>query len=268
MLLTDYDADTDRFSVNDPGYSRTSYARSNVSDMLMYELLPSPNVSTVPLAYPLFKQCDPRWGPDLIHVKTVCSVGCLMSSTSMVLRERGVGIPAGTRAVSGGVVSGAAVSGTVVSGAAAALQSATPGTLNTWLLANGGYVGDTDDLDEAAVVNLDPARIAWNDTTSMHRSNDIPWEGVVRLIDAGAAVIANVMDGHHFVLVVGYDPDSADTLFVNDPGFDRPSYSYANDVVGWRLYAIDAAGAQRATWSPSFEAQRGAIAAAMAEASS
>jgi hypothetical protein len=27
-----------------------------------------------------------------------------------------------------------------------------------------------------------------------------------------------------------------DTLFVNDPGFNRASYSYSNDVVGWRLY--------------------------------
>ena len=56
---------------------------------------------------------------------------------------------------------------------------------------------------------------------------------------AGAVVIANVMGGGHFVLVVGYD-DAAhgDVLFVNDPGFTRPSYSFANDVVGWRLYAM------------------------------
>ena len=42
-----------------------------------------------------------------------------------------------------------------------------------------------------------------------------------------------VMGGHHFVLVVGYDDAaSGDTLFVNDPGFDRPSYSFADDGAG------------------------------------
>ena len=48
-------------------------------------------------------------------------------------------------------------------------------------------------------------------------------------------VIANVMQGEHFVLIVGYRSDN-DTLIVNDSGFNRNSYSYSNDVVGWRLF--------------------------------
>ena len=36
----------------------------------------------------------------------------------------------------------------------------------------------------------------------------------------GRPVIANVMHGGHFVLVVGYDTIDGDTLYVNDPGFD------------------------------------------------
>jgi hypothetical protein len=32
-----------------------------------------------------------------------------------------------------------------------------------------------------------------------------------------------------------YD-EQGDTLYVNDPGFNRQSYSYKSDVVGWRLY--------------------------------
>lgn len=48
---------------------------------------------------------------------------------------------------------------------------------------------------------------------------------VVELVDSHAAVIINVMHGEHFVLVVGYDRAvGGDTLFVNDPGFNRPSY--------------------------------------------
>eukprot|EP01043_Picozoa_sp_COSAG02_P039327 COSAG02_NODE_3098_length_7378_cov_4.737189_2_plen_86_part_00 len=58
----------------------------------------------------------------------------------------------------------------------------------------------------------------------MHRTNDLEWSEVVALVDNHAPVIINVMDGAHFVLVVGYDkPIGGDTLFVNDPGFNRPS---------------------------------------------
>ena len=236
VLLLSYDTETDTFRVNDPGYASTAYARVNVSDILMYELLPA--AATVPAAYPLFKQCDPAWGSDVIHVKTVCQVGCLMSSTAMALRQRHILIPPAN---------------------ASAPVNATPGTLNSWLLANGGYVGDTDNLDEEVVVQLDPSRIAWNDTTSMHRTNDLPWATVVDLLDSGAAVIANVMSGEHFVLCVGYDRGAGgDTLYVNDPGFNRPAYSYASDVVGWRLYAIAPDGKRT-----EFEAQRAALSKAL-----
>ena len=56
---------------------------------------------------------------------------------------------------------------------------------------------------------------------------------------SGAPVIANVMHGRHFVLVVGYAGDG-DTLYVNDPGFERSTYSFAADVVGLRLYNVSA----------------------------
>ena len=41
-------------------------------------------------------------------------------------------------------------------------------------------MGATDDLDEAAVVALDPARIRWTNS-SMHRTNDLSWQQVVTL---------------------------------------------------------------------------------------
>lgn len=40
------------------------------------------------------------------------------------------------------------------------------------------------------------------------------------------------------MLVVGYDKASNDTLYVNDPGFNKITYSYSEDVVGWRLFAM------------------------------
>ncbi len=39
---------------------------------------------TIPYKFPLFKQCDEPWANDIMDTKTICAVGCLMSSTAMV----------------------------------------------------------------------------------------------------------------------------------------------------------------------------------------
>ena len=53
----------------DPFYNLTHYDVSQVADFLIYEKLPLSAV--VPVRFPLFKQCDPTWGPNKIHIKTV-----------------------------------------------------------------------------------------------------------------------------------------------------------------------------------------------------
>jgi hypothetical protein len=60
--------------------------------------------------YPLYKQCDSRWGSHQLGTssKTICQAGCLMSSAAMALSGTG--------------------------------HSETPDTLNTWLKSHGGYV--------------------------------------------------------------------------------------------------------------------------------
>ena len=58
-------------------------------------------------------------------------------------------------------------------------------------------------------------------------------------------MIANVMKGAHFVLVIGWDSVNTDTLYVNDPGFNKLSYSYKNDVVGWRLFDMSSPSSLR-----------------------
>jgi hypothetical protein len=60
--------------------------------------------------YPLYKQCDSKWGNDQLGTSsnTICKAGCLMSSVSMALS--GIG------------------------------KNYNPGTLNTWLKGHGGYV--------------------------------------------------------------------------------------------------------------------------------
>ena len=51
-------------------------------------------------------------------------------------------------------------------------------------------------------------------------------------------MIANVLHGGHFVLAVACDDVSQDTLWVHDSGFQRSTYSYSQDVVGWRIFDI------------------------------
>jgi hypothetical protein len=59
--------------------------------------------------FPLYKQCDPKWGSNQLGTgsHTICQAGCLMSSAAMALTGTG--------------------------------HTYDPGTLNTWLKAHGGY---------------------------------------------------------------------------------------------------------------------------------
>ncbi len=72
--------------------------------------------------FPLYKQCDSRWASEQLGTSsnTICSAGCLMSSSAMALY--GIGN-----------------------------TQFNPSTLNKWLTANGGYV--SGDLYVWAAVN-------------------------------------------------------------------------------------------------------------------
>lgn len=169
---------------------------------------------TIPFDYPLWKQCDAQWGSDIMVTKTVCSVGCLMSSTSMGLAGTIIPIHEDNDSSNKGV-------------------QANPGTLNEWLNDNGGY-DSTNDMYESVVPKIDPSRITWP-ADGMHRTNDLPFSTVSEYISKGRIVIGNVMNGGHFVLLTGFSSDG-DTFAVNDPGFATESYSYSKDIVGYRIF--------------------------------
>jgi Peptidase_C39 like family len=244
VLLTGYEsASSDVFYVNDAFYNATSYLYSNISDIFMYNLAmdePSEKDASsssssssslnldvqiaptpvIPFNYPLFSQCDPAWAKDVIGnetVTTICDVGCLMSSVSMVLAFNNITIPS-------------------LCGFSQ-MSTANPQSLNFWLVNHYGYV-DGDDFDEGDLPALAPSKIGWSETYGMHVKNDVPISVIQQLITSGQPVIANVMAGRHFVLVTGWDSNNFDTLYVNDPGFSTQTYSYSNDVVGWRLFNI------------------------------
>ena len=129
---------------------------------------------TIPFDYPLLKQCNKRWADDLMVTKTICDVGCLMSSTSMGLA--GTNIPIHD-------------------------ADSTPKSLNIWLRNNEGY-DDDNDLIEEQVPLIDPSRISWPED-AMHRENDLTYETVAQYIQDGRIVIGNVLNGGHFVLLTG-----------------------------------------------------------------
>lgn len=178
VLLTGF-TDSESFTVNDPNYNTTAYPYANISDIIMYRIVPAPAAAPaaasapagdvvadaassqstpsrlrarlgrvhakkqqqqkqhiarpavsadairaaspdravaspfIPYAYPLYKQCDPSWGNNLMITETICSVGCLMSSTSMAIGRNNVTI---------------------------ANATSNPGTLNAFLRAHGGCV--------------------------------------------------------------------------------------------------------------------------------
>jgi len=218
VLLTSWNDSISQFNVNDPFYNVTSYPYENITDIILYTVGPQPaapkrsdlpSTAVIPLYYPLYKQCDPRWGNDTMVNVSICAVGCLMSSTSMAIAGKKILI--------------------------ASIPS-NPGVLNSWLRNNGGY-DDDNDLEEGAVPKIAPDLISWP-ADGMHTKNDLPISAIKQYLIYGRPVIANVMHGGHFVLVVGRDAENDDTLYVNDPGFNTTTYSYSKDVVGWRLYEM------------------------------
>ena len=138
-------------------------------------------------SYPLYKQCDSRWGSDKLGTsgQTICQAGCLMSSVAMVIADCG-------RSIGG--------------------AQATPKTLNTFLRNNGGYV--SGNLFVWGAVNS----FGLGFVGKAYNSNDIQ-----NHFRQGRAVILNVNNGGHWVLVTGI---SGSSYLVNDPGFARTSYGF------------------------------------------
>lgn len=114
------------------------------------------------------------------------------------------------------------------------MKDANPGTFNAWLRMNKGYV-DYNNLDEDAMNKIQGVQYVgrFEPTSNISHAQLHTW-----LLDPVHVVIANVMKGRHFVLVQGWNPADFDQLYVNDPGFNHTSYSYNQDVVGWRVFTM------------------------------
>ena len=172
----------------------------------------------------LFKQCGESWSNDELGTSsnTICSAGCAMSDVAMALRTYHEHLGTG------------------------AMRHADPGTLNAWLKGHGGYEGG-DELVWNAVAPLGKLHLKIfqpSITTAAIREH-------VKLCHP---VIANVLKGTHWVLIVGFDAHDDGVFYVNDPGFSRTSYDYSGmshfvvytDTAGDAMSAAEAAAAMRA----------------------
>jgi hypothetical protein len=158
--------------------------------LLLLLTLASCTVCTPPKYY----QCGQSWSPDPLNngPKTICQVGCAMTSLAMILANQGVQL---SKAL------------------------ANPGTLNTWLKTNNGYSGQS---------LIWSASNALSSCKYQDKVTDI--NTIIReVIDTSKHFILNVHSGGHWVLAVGYDPNTK-LFLVNDPGSQSTTTYSPGDV--------------------------------------
>jgi len=153
-------------------------------------------VGIIPKSYTLFKQCSEPWGNDKLGTSTItiCDAGCAMSSLSMILNTWGE-----------------KVYGTTTD----------PGTLNGWLIKNGGYES-TDLLVWASGNSLGVVKFY----NYYRGAGSLTVAGLQDAVNNNRPTVVNVRSGSHWVLVVGYEPGT-DNFYVNDPGFSDTMYAYS-----------------------------------------
>jgi hypothetical protein len=169
----------------------------------------------IPFRYPLFMQCDPRWGQDLMGGTnpthdTICIQGCAMSSVSMALNGKGY-----------------TINGTEIN----------PGTLNKWLRAHHGYhciSGNCNNLVLDAPNGISPDHIKFIS------EEEKPTVEVIKgwITRTNPVAIAHIQRLRHFVLVIGFDRDNRTAFYVNDPFYHTNIYDYS-DISDIITYQID-----------------------------
>lgn len=133
--------------------------------------------------YPLYKQCDGRWGSDKLgSSSTICKVGCLITSVAMAMNGLG-------KQING--------------------QNVTPKNFNQFLMNNGGYSGNLFIWGSVTRFGL---RYLGQPTSIETIKNHICNNQIVAL---------NIDRGGHWVLANGVNNDGS--ISILDPGPNRSS---------------------------------------------
>eukprot|EP01016_Furgasonia_blochmanni_P036003 TRINITY_DN4052_c0_g2_i3.p2 TRINITY_DN4052_c0_g2~~TRINITY_DN4052_c0_g2_i3.p2 ORF type:complete len:190 (-),score=78.75 TRINITY_DN4052_c0_g2_i3:146-715(-) len=114
-----------------------------------------------------YSQCDPKWADDSLGSRSICAIGCLMSSVAMALTT--FNRPCGA-------------------------TPCTPKALNSWLRNNGGFSGNLFVWGSIAKLGLNFE--GWDTARGNMKA----------AFKAGKIVILNVNGGRHWVLMIGEVP--------------------------------------------------------------
>eukprot|EP00823_Brevimastigomonas_motovehiculus_P009331 TRINITY_DN89_c0_g2_i1.p1 TRINITY_DN89_c0_g2~~TRINITY_DN89_c0_g2_i1.p1 ORF type:complete len:181 (+),score=10.59 TRINITY_DN89_c0_g2_i1:77-619(+) len=145
------------------------------------------NTNTTQNDWVLYKQCDPRWGSKNLGTctYTLCGAGCAVSSMAMLLTTKGI-------------------------------KNLNPDTMNTYLIANGGFTHGCDIVwsaaDKFGVVKF----VAWEVASEQE---------ICAGLNAGHGIIGHVDNFHHFILLkrcLG-----GGVYEVLDPLYDRTTYKHS-----------------------------------------
>eukprot|EP00823_Brevimastigomonas_motovehiculus_P005125 TRINITY_DN359_c0_g1_i1.p1 TRINITY_DN359_c0_g1~~TRINITY_DN359_c0_g1_i1.p1 ORF type:complete len:236 (+),score=30.50 TRINITY_DN359_c0_g1_i1:25-708(+) len=179
------------------------------------------------LNYPLYKQCDPKWGDRELGTAdecnacgkkpaTICREGCAMTSLSMGLAGNNVTIDD---------------SGVVI----------TSGTMNDWVRAHQGYYcigGDCNNLKLTV-----PEKVSKKFNIQFIGEDQKPSVDILRkwVLNPGYIVIPHLYKLHHFILATGVDAKETNKFYVNDPAFDTKFYPYEDfsDIIVYTIQAAD-----------------------------
>jgi len=159
-------------------------------------------------AFPLYMQCDPRWGsiPISLGPDTICEIGCLLASASMLLAGYNVTLDN---------------------------QTATPEILNDWLNQNNGYNGYNflfETLDELGFMYM-------GDLNQIDQVNAfIQNENYVVFLHVAAPGFSG-----HYVLATGVNSTG---ITVMDPFYNVTMYNFSA-VIDAPLYYLDMAVIQQ-----------------------
>jgi len=196
---------SDMFEVNDPNTgANKQLSISQMSEFVLYEIV---HVQAVH-AWQRYLQCNSTYGNRPLGTsssQSICTAGCAMSATSMALATAGI----------------------LVNG-----QTANPGSLNSWLIANNGYA--------------DGDLIIWNSTCALTsaggkrmctllETSSMSSSTLTSYVSKGYPVIVNVLQSTHWVLVTGAAIANPNMFFVNDPYFSTAAYNI-NGISNFVVY--------------------------------
>lgn len=138
-----------------------------------------------------WRQCGGSWGDRRIGSSTVCRIGCLLTSITVGLRAHGVKLPGHG-------------------------LNYDPGTMADWWTAHGGFQGNL--VIHSTVTKISGA-------SSYIGQQRLTADQLKAKLHAGITCIANVNNGGHWVIVIGYNNAQPGVFKVRDSGAGRDTFS-------------------------------------------